>query len=101
MEIKTWDILEAFEYSTSGKDIFFKEVALAKPEGLEEEIKNNWDKQLESKNAEMRGKGINTEIRPYHLDTSPSPFKAIYEGDKPKMWPGPVISLVDIQEKSI
>jgi hypothetical protein len=98
MEIKTWSILEIFDQPINGENVYLKEVSLPKPEGLDERLKTNWDLQLKAKQDELAEKaGTTTEIRPYHLDRSEKPFSALYQGEKPVQWPGPVVSLVEIE----
>lgn len=96
MKTRTWETLSVFDEPIEADNIGFIDSPLQIPEGMDEQIRSNWDKQLESKQNELQREGISTEIRSYHLDASEKPLNALYENDEPKMWPGPAISLKDV-----
>lgn len=97
MEIRTWSVQHIFEPALRGDEIQMVGVDLPKPVGLEARIGESWSQQLLKKQKELTSSGIKTEIHPYHLDSSENPLNALYEGDIPKMWPGPVVTLRDIE----
>lgn len=97
MEIRTWEILHIFEALLKGKDIQMSGVDLPKPIGLDDRIRKSWAEQLLKKQTELSRTGITVDIRPYHLDSSKDPLGALYEGDTPKMWPGPVVTLREVE----
>lgn len=97
MEIRTWEVPHIFETPLKGEDIQMGGVELKKPQGLDERIRSSWTEQLLKKQVELSSTGISAEIRPYHLDNSENPLGALYEGAEPKMWPGPVVTLREIE----
>lgn len=97
MEIRTWSTEAVFQPPVNGRDIYLLDTPLRKPEGLDEKIRTSWHEAVINKQAELARSGINVEIRPYHKDSSANPLEAIYEGDEPKMWPGPVVTLTGIE----
>lgn len=97
MEIRTWEVPHVFEPPLRGENIQMVGVELSKPSGLDERIRTSWDEQLLKKQGELTIAGISTEIRSYHLDSSENPLRALYEGDAPKMWPGPVVTLREVE----
>ncbi len=97
MEIRTWGIAHIFEPPLRGEDIQMVSVGFPKPQGLDDRIRTSWSEQLLKKREELRQSGISTEIRPYHLDRSENPLGALYEEDTPKMWPGPVVTLREVE----
>ncbi|MBU0460289.1 MAG: hypothetical protein KKH52_03090 [Nanoarchaeota archaeon] len=97
MRTQTWESLHVFKNPESPDRIKFRDSPLEMPVGVDEVIRQNWDTQLKQKQEQLSKTKIDTEIKVYHLDTSENPLNALYEGDKPKMWPGPVVSLKDVQ----
>lgn len=98
MKTGYWETLEIFEEPIFAKKIKLKESPLSTPNGVEEIIRKNWDKQLKEKQAQVAKVGIQAEINKYHLDKSNNPLNALYEKEKPIMWPGPAISLRGIRK---
>ncbi len=96
MEIKTWDVPHMFQPSLAGENIQMVGIDLPKPKGLDERIRGSWLQQLQKKQQEL---GSDFEIRPYHQDKSSKPLEALYEGDSPKMWPGPVVTLREVERE--
>lgn len=43
------------------------------------------------------GSGNNLEIKPYHLDHSQNPLEALYKNGIQEMWPGPVVTLRQVE----
>jgi hypothetical protein len=99
MKKQFWSMLELFDPPMKGTDISFREVRLDTPEGVDELIRKDWDKQLLAKQGELAKLGRATNIKPYHLDSSDKPLSALYEGEKAVMWPGQVITLVGVNRK--
>ena len=100
MKKQLWRILEFFDPPIKGTDITFKEVKLNTPEGVDEIIRKDWEKQLLAKQEDLAKLGRATNIKPYHLDSSDKPLQALYEGEKAVMWPGQVITLVGVNKKN-
>lgn len=100
LRVKTdiWDVLHCFEVPLEAKRIELVDTPLKMPIGVDEAIRKSWNLQLVSKQEQLSKSGICTGIKPYHNDTSSLPLNALYEGEKCKMWPGPVISLTSWQE---
>lgn len=96
MKTSTWETLKIFDNPINGRAIKLVDSPLEMPGGVEEIIRKNWDKQLREKQGSLSSSNITTEILPYHQDNSENPLNALYEDDKPKMWPGPVVSLKEI-----
>lgn len=97
MEVRTWEVSHIFEPPLRGENIQMVGVNLSKPAGLDDRIGKSWAEQLLKKQNELRITGIILDIRPYHLDKSENPLGALYEGDTPKMWPGPVVTLREVE----
>ncbi len=97
MRTQTWESLSVFDYPEYADNVRLRDSPLEMPVGIDEVIRQNWDKQLAQKQEQLLRTGINTKIRAYHLDTSKKSLNALYEEDKPVMWPGPVVSLKDTQ----
>ena len=98
MKTATWDTWKFFETPKRGGQVRFVNSRLEMPDGVDEAIRENWENQLDEKLAELKERGFSIEKKPYHLDPSENPLNALYEGDKPKMWPGPVVSLKEVNE---
>lgn len=96
---KTWGILHTFQNPIKGQNILLREVTIKHPNGVEDLIRNNWDKQLTTKQTQLTEQGISgLTIQPYHGDKSLTPLNALYEAGIAKMWPGPAITLVSFKE---
>ncbi len=95
----TWETLAIFEKPVRGKNLSFVEIPHFQPEGVEEKVRAQWEKQVDDKLVELRAKGIAVEKRPYAEDAGKNPLSALYEGAKAKMWPGSAITLHDFSEK--
>lgn len=95
MNIQTWESLCIFDNSVPVGRVRLRGVPLKIPVGVEEVIRRNWDAQLRQKQEQLAREGIVAEIQPYHYHHSDQPLNALYEGDEPKMWPGPTVSLTD------
>lgn len=96
---RTWEILHAFQAPVEGKNIHFREARITQPIGIDNLIRTSWDKQLEVKQAQLAERGIQgLTIKPYQEDKSPTPLNALYEEGAAKMWPGPAITLVHIED---
>lgn len=95
---RTWEILHLFQAPINGQNIHFKTVEIPHPSGLEKIVRENWDRQLRDKQTQMKKRGIEQLMLPYHEDKSPTPLNALYEAGEAKMWPGPAITLVNIKE---
>lgn len=97
MEIRTWSVETLFETPVNGRDVNFIDIPLQKPDELDERIKKDWHGQLLAKQKELRVAGIFSEIRPYHKDKSESPLDALYGETAAIQWPGPTVSLTEIE----
>lgn len=94
---RTWGILYTFQAPVNGQNIQFREVQIKHPVGLDGLVRSNWDQQLIAKQSQLAGQGITgLAIQPYQEDKSATPFNALYEAGEVKMWPGPAITLVGI-----
>jgi len=93
MKTRTWEFMCTTGMPLKGEKVRFIDSPLRKPEGVDEAIRINWNKQLAEKQLELAEKNIVAEIKPYHEDKSNDPLGALYHEDAPKMWPGPAVSL--------
>ncbi len=95
IQLKTsyWETLHVFDRPVEGKSVQLIDSSLEVPQGMDPVIRENWDKQLESKRTDIPC----SEIKPYHLDRSENPLNALYLGETPRMWPGPAVSLKEVR----
>ncbi|NQU99047.1 hypothetical protein HQ533_06320 [Candidatus Woesearchaeota archaeon] len=100
MKTDTWNIVQDFEMPIDGKNIKFVSYPTKKPLGLSKIIRTNWGKQLQDQFEKVNKPDEGWIIKPYHLDSSKNPLNAIYKGDKPDMWPGPVVTMVGYLQKN-
>ncbi len=98
--MENWRILNRFARTFNGEAISFIDSPISYPEGVEEAVRKSWNLQLRKKQNALKMNGVNTEIKPYHLDKANNPLNALYEGKQTKMWPGPVVSLQSVLEKN-
>lgn len=100
METAQWKVIELFDNPVNGNCVHLVEEPSEKLQGIEELVRKIWDDELKLKQADFASQDIDTDIRPYHLDTSAKPFNALYLGNKAQMWPGPSISLKKVVKSS-
>jgi hypothetical protein len=100
MNTKLWRTLEIFESPLTTEEIELKELQSILPEGVEAIIRSNWNRQLEEKQEQLSKLAIKSLIKPYKLDGIDIVLDALYQNDKPVMWPGPVITLVSVDKDS-
>ncbi len=92
MKTKYWKAFELFDKPVNGRDIQLVKSDIRVPVEIESLIDKHWEKQLKEKQAELKKACIETEIQ--ELENG---IKALYENGISIMWPGPCVSLNNIE----
>jgi len=92
METKYWKAFDLFNEPANGRHIQLVKTSIEIPGEIELMINEHWDKQLEEKQAELKRACIDTEIQEFDEGV-----RALYEEGKSIMWPGPCVSLNNIE----
>ncbi len=81
-----------FNSPFSGNEIELIDVPLSIPQGLNQRVREEWYNELERKSKIIQGK---IEIKPFQTALGES--KALYLNGNPILYPGPILSLSDIE----
>ncbi len=101
MAERTWRILDEFPQPIRGEDIRLvtHRQKLIVPPGVEEAIRTTWNRELQTKQAELAQIGDVTSIGEHSEKISGNTLDALYADERRIMWSGPQVTLKEIAKE--